>query len=219
MIGTTTAAAAGGGVLVGAVVATVVCRRYSSETEYVDGTIDVEDLPTNPADEHFQHYVELPEPKIKTSSSIPGASLYAAWKHHIKKRKLAAKGYVRWIRVENGVWSEPKYVKPQRTDSNKYPIVREDGSKYLFPAEAAAVDERSGMRTWIHRDGEAEPINIHESEGEVLSAEDVLRLEQTEVSTSPPSLWDRMDLDLDPQTILVIGIAATLVLSVVGGWF
>jgi hypothetical protein len=73
------------------------------------------------------------------------------------------------------------------------------------------------MRTCIHREGEAEPVNLDEADGEVLSAKDLEQLEQMKVSTSPPSLLDRLDLDLSPRLIMTLGIAATMIIAVVLG--
>jgi len=177
--------------------------------------IDPDDVDDEELDE-FEGYVELKPPSTKGWFI---GTVYRAYKHQVRQRKLARRGYVRWIRVKNGVWTDPAYIKPQSWAGSPFPIHRHDGGKYYFPRGAGVVDEGTGIRTYVHREGEAEPIDLDESEGEVLRAEDLKQAEEMEVATAPPSVWDRLDLDLNPQTLLAAGIGLTMILAVVSGFF
>lgn len=163
----------------------------------------------------FEGYVELKPPTTKGRFL---GTLWSAYKHNLRQRKLARRGYVRWIRVKNGVWTDPAYIKPESWVGSPFPIHRHDGGKYYFPRKAGVVDEGTGIRTYVHREGEAEPVNLDESEAEVLDPKDLKQAEEMEVATAPPSLFDRLDLDLTPQTLLAGGIGLTMVLAVIGGF-
>jgi hypothetical protein len=173
------------------------------------------DAVTDEEIDEFSGYVELHPPS--TSGNLV-LSLYRAWKHGMRQRKLARRGYVRWIRVKNGVWADPAYIKPEEWVGSPFPIYRHDGGKYYFPRKAGVVDENTGIRTFVHREGEAEPVNLDESDGEVLSAEDLKQAEEMELATSPPSLLDRLDVDLTPQTILAGGIGLIMVFAAIRGF-
>lgn len=163
----------------------------------------------------FEGYVELKPPSTNDRFL---SNVLSAYRHHVRQKKLARRGYVRWIRVENGVWTSPAYVKPESWVGSPVPIYRHNGGKFYFPREAGVVDEQTGIRTYVHRSGEAEPINLDESEAEVLDSKDLRQAEEMEVSTAPPSVWDRLDLDLNPQTLLAAGIGLTMILAVLGGF-
>jgi hypothetical protein len=223
-----------GGAALSGLVVMIACVWVGRRTAPVDRTgidldalaepdVDAVELPEidspevdadNEVDE-FRGYVELKPPS--TSGNVL-LSLWRAYKHGRRQRKLARRGYIRWVRIKNGVWTDPAYVRPEAWVGSPFPIYRHDGGKYYFPRSAGVVDEATGMRTFVHRHGEAEPINLDESEGEVLDAEDLKQAEEMEVATAPPSIWDRLDLDLNPRTLLAAGIAGIMLLAGIQGF-
>jgi len=141
------------------------------------------------------------------------------WRHRKKRKRIAGHGYVQWYLIDDG-WPRPKYVKPKRKGGG----VREyehDGEIYLFPREAFLNDSRTGAWTVVHRKGELDPINLQEPGKNALDADAAKEWAELKVTSSPPGLLEKLDIDSkDAMTYLIFGIIALAVgQQVLGGGF
>lgn len=163
--------------------------------------------------------VELPRPEISNARFGLLGQLWKMRQHYRKEEKLLSKGYVKWFLISD-TWPEAKYVKPDAKGGGLY-VHREDGEPYLFPQNAMIPDSRQGIRTVIHKRGEADPINLNEP-SDVSIPTDVLDEYLTmSVTSSPPSFWDNLGWDTADLVRLAVGgsIAFAVVWAVVGGGF
>jgi len=140
---------------------------------------------------------------------------YRYYRARRKTRKLADKGYVRWYIVDGG-WPEPKFVKPELKGGG-VPEYELDDSVYLFPKRAGLPDRRSGMWTFVHNRGSAEPRTLGDSTEEAIKADEISEYLTKRVTTNPPSFWDKVDLD--PEQILMLAIAAVILIAVLRRFF
>lgn len=123
-----------------------------------------------------------------------------------KREKLIGDGYVQWYLIGDAV-SQPKFVKPTRKGGG-IPELDHDGETYLFPRKALVPSE-DGMWTCIHREGEADPINIREPVRLSLPADELKEYLDLRVSSSAPGLLDGLGIDTgDLIKIAIAGIIA-----------
>jgi hypothetical protein len=91
----------------------------------------------------------------------------------------------------------------------------------LFPKEAMIPDRDSGMFCVIHKEGEAEPLNMTDPTANAIMADELNEYLTKRVTSSPPSWWD--NIDLDAQDIIPIAIGALIIIAalqqVMGGGF
>jgi len=185
-------------------------KAFSEETDWYDEVVH----------EHGEEpdVVYLEPPKLKSRLGVFG-QVWQQYRHHRKLRRLAGKGYVRWYCVEDS-FPAPKFVKPKKRGAG----VRElkyNGERYLFPREAMLADRTTGMWTVIHRAGELDPIALHEPAENSLSADKAQEWLTMRVSSSAPSLFDRLDIDRrDAMTYLIVLIVVfALFQQYAGGMF
>lgn len=189
--------AAGGAVALVVVLALAVLyyrERRRLEAEANDALRDAEDGETT-----------LKPPDVGTSLW----DMVKLWRHHAKAKRMARNGYVRWYRIDSSLHG-PSWVKPEAEGAG----VREhrhDGVTYLFPDDAMVTDARTGAHIAIHREGEAEPINLRDPAMPPLPADRLEEVINLEAESDAPGLLDR--LDLDPKTLLFGGMALMLVLA------
>jgi len=162
--------------------------------------------------------IEIQPPEYNSRLGALGNAI-KQYRHNKKRKKIAGKGYVQWYLIDDS-WPEPKYVKPKRKGS----AVRElehDGEIYLFPREAFLSDRRTGAWTVVHRKGELDPIALQEPKKNALDADSAKKWAELTVTSSPPGLLEKLDLDTqDLMTYLVFGIIALAVgQQVLGGGF
>lgn len=134
---------------------------------------------------------------------------FPTWKlrKQLKKRqKLLDEGYVEWYLIDDA-FPRPTYVQPTNRDG--VPEVRHDGDRYLFPRAAALPNKATGMWTFVHRRGFSDPLNLRDADEHAIPADVLDEYLSMSVSSSPPSLFDKFDVD--GQTLLYAGIALVLV--------
>jgi len=176
------------------------------------GTIDVDDLPAD-----AEGYVSLPAPDLSGSRFGLLGRLWTLYKHHIRRRRLAKKGYVQWYRIENGTFSGPHYVRPEADAESPIPFVSHDDGRYFFPDAAMVTDTSVGMWTAVHRKGEADPINLRDGDADAIPAEAAEAWsEMTVTAQKPGGLLGGLG-DITPRKMLALAIAGVMVLSVVMG--
>jgi len=161
--------------------------------------------------------LELPRPTVSNSSFGILGQLWKMRQHYRKEEKLLSRGYVKWFVIDD-TWPEPKYVKPEAYGDGVWKV-EHDGDPYLFPKGALIPDSRQGIRTVIHKRGEADPINLREP-SDVSIPTDVLDEYLTmAVTSSPPSFWDKLGWDTQDLVRLSVGaaIAFAVVWGVLGG--
>jgi hypothetical protein len=136
---------------------------------------------------------------------------FPTWKlrKQLKKRqKLLDEGYVEWYLIDDA-FPRPTYVQPTNRDG--VPEVRHDGDRYLFPRAAALPNKATGMWTFVHRRGFSDPLNLRDADEHAIPADVLDEYLSMSVSSSPPSLFDKFDVD--GQTLLYAGLALVLVLG------
>ena len=197
-------------VLVGVFIS-VVAVRQRARTDDGDDEPLVERLEDDP-----DNLVTLPEPDLRTASFGIVGQFFKFWQYRRKQRKLARKGYVKWILI-NGVYPRPMYIRPELKGGGQIPEYEYDGETYLFPRDAAVPDARSGMWTVTHKEGESEPLNLRDPSENAISAKSLDEYLGMRVSSSPPGLLDKLGLkDIGPEEAIMYSIAAVILLSVVG---
>lgn len=176
----------------------VVGYKYVSERRKLEETVNelVGDTEAN-----------LSAPAIGSSK----AGLISTWRHRSKAKKLARKGYVKWYKIGASM-SAPQWVKPTADGAGVLEYYdKEDEVTYLFPTGAMVNDESTGAYVAVHREGEAEPINLRDPAMPPIPADRLEEIINLEAESDAPSMFDRMDLD--PQTLLWVGIAGMLILA------
>jgi hypothetical protein len=147
--------------------------------------------------------VELPPPNVRGDHRFGPLGEFWSWYRMQRRRQQKAEdGYVQWYLID-GTFPEPKFVKP-KPKGGGLPELDHDGGTYVFPREAMLASEREGIWTVVHAKGEAEPINLRDPMRESIAADELDEYLSMRVTSSPPSLLDK--LDLNPQTILYAGI-------------
>lgn len=148
------------------------------------------------------HPVQFDQPNISRER-------FPTWKlkKQLKKRqKLLDNGYVEWYLIDDA-FPRPTYVKPTNRDG--VPEIRHDGERYLFPRAAALPNKATGMWTFVHRRGFSDPLNLRDADEHAIPADVLDEYLSMSVSSSPPSFFDKFDVD--GQTLLYAGIALVLV--------
>lgn len=169
----------------------------------------------SPRPKDDEHIVEHRPPSVDTS-------FWRQWwrtRRWLKKReKLIGDGYVQWYLIGDAV-SQPKFVKPKRKGGG-IPELEHNGETYLFP-RAALVPSEDGMWTCVHREGEADPINIRDPARLSIPSDELKEYLDLRVSSSAPGLLDGLGLDAgDLVKIAIAGIIAYAIFQqVVGGGF
>jgi hypothetical protein len=151
-------------------------------------------------------------PEIRTGRLGAISEWYSLKKQRRKRRKAANAGVVEWYLVD-GAWPEPRYVDPE-PDGAGVPEYEHDGKTYLFPKNARVPSERSGMWVVVHERGSAEPLNLRDPARDSMDADVLDEWLTMSVSSSSPGLFDGLDFDLDPQTILAGGILLIILWAV-----
>jgi hypothetical protein len=151
-------------------------------------------------------------PEIRTGRLGVLSEWWSLRKQRRKRRKAANSGTVEWYLVD-GAWPEPEYVEP-KANGTGVPTVERDGRTYAFPKTARLPSERSGMYVMIHERGASEPINLRDPARDSLDADVVDSWLTMSVTSSSPGLFDGLNLDLDPQTILAGGILLIILWAV-----
>lgn len=166
--------------------------------------------------EYAEELEELDPPDFQ-NTKWPFQGLYRAWRYKRKRRKLTSEGYVQWYLLDD-TYPTPKYIKP-KSKGGGIPEYEYDGSTYLFPKAAMLPSDEQGMWTCAHRLGEADPVNLRDPDADAIPADSLKEYLEMRVSTSPPGLFDKFDLDADTMMkILVFGIIGwALFQEVLGG--
>lgn len=188
-----------------------------STTDDTSSEIDFHTYDEEDPDDELGDVVEIDPPDLSNATFGAPEELWKLRRERKKRRKLAKKGYVQWFLIENG-FPEPKFVKPKQNGAGT-PEKRKGGCRYLFPKAAALPSEQQGMWTYVHRKGEADPVNLRDSTAHSIPADVLDEYIQMKVTASAPSLLDR--LDLDPKDIVMYAFAALILFailqSVLGG--
>lgn len=128
-------------------------------------------------------------------------------KRQKKRKRMARKGYVEWYLID-GTFPGPEYVKPE-ADGGGLPDLDHDGGTYVFPPQAAVPSTVSGMRCYIHRKGEMDPINLHDPVSHAQPPDQAQEYQTSTLQTSSPSGlfgdWSTGDI-LFWGAIAVVGI-------------
>jgi len=136
-----------------------------------------------------------------------------SWRERKKRRTLLSKGYVQWFLIKDG-WPRPKFVKP-KAESGGIPELKYDKSRYLFPPSSRMPSEEQGFWTFVHREGESEPIVLNDP-FDLAIPSDVLNDYLTRRTTSSSPSW-LSNLDLDPKKILMLFIAIVIGYALLNG--
>lgn len=152
--------------------------------------------------------VQLNPPK--TDGTI--TSLLATWRHRVKSKKLARKGYIRWYKIDAQL-HRPQWVKPFRNGDGQ-PVYYSDGDPYWFPRDALVTDAQTGAFVAAHQEGDADPINLRDPMMPGLPTDRLQEAIELSVESDEPGFFDKHDLD--SSTIIAIGIASLLILGAVG---
>jgi len=159
---------------------------------------------------HEEQRETVEAPRIGSPKYGLVGKLWRAYRNDKKERKYADKNYVKWYLVGSG-WPSPKFVKPEGK-AGGIPEYKHDGTTYLFPREALLPDRDSGMFTCVHKYGEADPLNLTDPSRNAIKADELNEYLTKRVTSSPPSFFDKFDLD--PETILYLSIGIVLILAV-----
>ena len=135
-----------------------------------------------------------------------------------KREKLIGDGYVQWYLIGDAV-NQPQFVKPKRKGGG-IPELDYEGETYLFPRQALVPSE-DGMWVCIHREGEADPINIRDPARLSLPSDELNEYLDLRVSSSSPGLLDGLGIDSgDLVKIAIAGIIGYAIFQqVMGGGF
>lgn len=157
--------------------------------------------------QHLADDVRLESPEIKGSLS----ALLGVWRHRMKEKKMARKGYIKWFKVGANV-SRPRWIKPFRNGQGEL-IYYDDGDPYLFPKNAMATDSQTGAYVAVHREGDALPVDLTDPAVEGLPVDKFRETIDLSVESDSPGWFQKMDID--NEMLLYGGIAVMLVLGAV----
>jgi hypothetical protein len=183
-------------------------RRWSTvESKLMDEELDAATVSGEEIEKG--DLVALDPPDLSEGSYLE--KHFRLWRHYRKRRKLLGRGYVQWILIEDG-WPTPKFVQPV-AEGGGIPTVEHDGTKYLFPPSAAIPDEQTGLRTIVHKKGEADPVNL-EVPNELAIRADVMSeyLTNDLVSEAPKDRFWEIGMDLTGEQLMWL-----MIILVVGG--
>lgn len=190
--------AGAGGLLVGAgSVATAVYAQRKRKA--VDDEVEEATGPVVADEDQVGDAVEL-DP-IETRSGL--LSLFQTWRRRAKEKKLADKGYVKWIRIGSSVKS-PTYVKPayRGTGAGEY-YDSDTETTYLFPKEAMLPDSTTGGWVALHRENEADPINLRDTAMPSVPADRLQEIINLEAEAEKPGFLDQLDISAGTAFILI----------------
>lgn len=155
--------------------------------------------------------VDMPQPDIKQARFGLLGQFWQYRKAMKKRRNLARKGYIRWFLIDE-TYPEPKFVKPEARGGD-FPEIRQDGTPYFFPREAAVADERTGMYTYVHKKGDADPINLQDPAKPAVPSGRLKEWLQMELHKDPPSWLDNLDLDGKDVFIACLGLVVLIAVA------
>jgi hypothetical protein len=139
-------------------------------------------------------------------------------RHFQRARKLAKKGYVKWYRV-GSTMSRPTWVKPT-LEGQGLPKHENDDGPYYFPKEAMVSDELTGAWVAMHREGEADPINLREPAYPGIETDLVERTINLEAEDKPPGLLDKLSMGgLSTQAMIYGGMALLFLVYAGYAWY
>lgn len=166
--------------------------------------------PTPPDDE--AQLVELPPPSVKTRT---WRQIWRTRRWLKKRQKLIGDGYVQWYLIGDAV-PHPMFVKPKRKGGG-IPELEHDGETYLFPRSALVPSEDGGW-VCVHREGEADPINISDPARLSIPADELKEYLDLRVSSSAPGFFDGLGIDAgDLVKIAIAGVIAFAVFQQMTG--
>ena len=159
------------------------------------------------ADAEHGTVLEFP-PDVSPGTRISTAiAILKSYRERKKKRTLLSKGYVQWFLIKDG-WPRPRFVKPKPKNGG-IPEIEHNDQRYLFPPGSRMPTEEQGIWTYIHREGESEPVVMNDP-FDLAIPSDVLNDYLTRRTTSSAPSW-LSNLNLDPKRLLmllIIGIIA-----------
>jgi hypothetical protein len=132
-----------------------------------------------------------------------------AGRHLQKQRKAAKKGWVKWYRIGANM-SAPEWVAPEREGSG-LPKLTVDGEPYYFNRDAMVVDEQTGAFVAVHREGEADPINLQDPAYPGIDTDLMERTINMEAESEPPGLLDGLG-GMSMQTLTMGAIVVSFVI-------
>lgn len=140
-----------------------------------------------------------------------------------KKQKMLDKGYVQWFLIDDS-FPRPKFVKPKKDESG-IPKVEQGDDTYLFPPHARLPSEEQGMWTYVHRQGEADPIDLRDPNDLAIPADVLSEYLTMAVTSKPPGLLGGLggfglgDMDsMDMLRYTVVGMVLLfIVMEFTGG--
>jgi hypothetical protein len=139
-------------------------------------------------------------------------------RHYQRARKLSKKGYVKWYRV-GSTMSRPTWVKPEM-EGQGLPKYDAGNGPYYFPKESMVSDELTGAWVAMHREGEADPINLREPAYPGIETDLVERTINLEAEDKPPGLLDKLSMGgMSTQAMLYGGMALLFGVYVVYAWY
>lgn len=135
-----------------------------------------------------------PAPVIRPDNTWIGTGRFGAFselrqlrKRQKKRKRMARQGYVEWYLID-GTFPGPEYVKPT-ADGGGIPDLEHDGGTYVFPPQAAVPSTVSGMRCYVHREGEMDPINLHDPVSHAQPPDQAQEYQTSALQTTSPSGW------------------------------
>lgn len=137
-------------------------------------------------------------PDIRDTRFGPLGAYLAFRNDRRKRKKYATKGYVKWYLLD-GSFPDAKFIQP-KLNGGGVPEYKHDGTRYIFPKEAMVPSQREGMWTAMHAEGQADPINLRDDLEYGIPGDRLREYLDTGLSSSPPGLFDK--LDLTPQKLL-----------------
>lgn len=140
-----------------------------------------------------------------------------------KKKRMLDKGYVQWYLIDDS-FPRPQFVKPKRDESG-VPKVEKGDETYLFPPHGRLPSEEQGMWTYVHRKGEADPVNLRDPDDLAIPADVLSEYLTMAVTSKPPGLLGGLgglglgDMDsMDLLRYTVVGMVLLFIgLEVSGG--
>ncbi len=161
--------------------------------------------------------VELSPPDLKNTRFGKLGEMWALRRHIKKRQKLIEKGYVQWYLIDD-TFPEPKFVKPAYEGGTMREL-KHDGARYLFPRDAMLPSERQGMWTVVHKVGEADPVNMSDPARNAIPADALQEYITMRPTSSPPSFFDKLDLDMEDALKYLVGafIGLAILNSVING--
>jgi hypothetical protein len=154
--------------------------------------------------------VDLQPPDLRTARFGTLGELFRVWRYLDKRRKLANKGYVQWFLVGD-TFPTGKFVKPDAKSGGMRELDH-DGVTYLFPRDAMLPDENQGVLTFVHKRGDAEPLNLRDPAHESIPADVLDEYLSMRVSASAPSLLDQFDMN--PKDLIKYAIGGIILLAI-----